>query len=91
MENVLELSLVLGFVMTPLFLLKCMRIEQEGDIVWLLRNKRKGLKLKVTEAEDPDTCSGCYLFKIKRHCERVSEDVNLCGSENIIYKKAYED
>jgi hypothetical protein len=45
----------------------------------------------MTEAEDPDTCSGCYLFMIKRHCERVSEDINLCGSEEIIYKKAYED
>ena len=68
-----------------------MKIEQEGDIVWLLRNKRKGLMLKIVKAEDPDTCSGCYLFMIKRHCERVSEDVNLCGSEDIIYKKTYED
>ena len=68
-----------------------MKIEQEGDIVWLLRNKRKGLKLEVTEAEDPDTCSGCYLFMIKRHCEIISEDFNLCGNEDIIYKKAYED
>jgi hypothetical protein len=68
-----------------------MRIEQVGDEVWLLRNKRKGLTLKMVDAEDPDTCSGCYLYKIKRHCERVSEDVNLCGSEDIIYKKVYED
>ena len=66
-------------------------INKRARLVEVLRNKRKGLKLEVAEAEDPDTCSGCYLFKIKRHCERVSEDVNLCGSENIIYKKAYED
>ena len=65
-------------------------INKNARLVELRRNKRKGLKLEMTEAEDPDTCSGCYLFKIKRHCERVSEDVNLCGSENIIYKKAYE-
>ena len=67
-----------------------MKVKQVGEEVWLLRNKRKGLKLEVTEAEDPDTCSGCYLFKIKRHCKRVS-DIILCGSENMIYKKAYED
>lgn len=66
-------------------------INKRARLVEVLRNKRRGLKLKVTEAEDPDTCYGCYLFMIKRHCERVSEDINLCGSENIIYKKAYED
>ena len=65
-----------------------MKIEQDGDIVWLLRNKRKGLKLEVTESEVPNTCSGCYLFMIERHCEG---DISLCGDENIIYKKAYED
>jgi hypothetical protein len=68
-----------------------MKVERREKEVWIIRNKRKGLKLEVTEAEDPDTCSGCYLFKIKRHCERISEDFNLCGSEDIIYKKAYED
>ena len=77
--------------MTPLFLLKCMRIEREGNIVWLLRNKRKGLKLEVIEEKYLNSCSGCYLFKTKRHCERVSEEINLCGSEDIIFKKAYED
>ena len=68
-----------------------MKIIQKEKEVWITRNKRKGLKLEMIEAEDPDTCSGCYLFKIKRHCERISEDFNLCGSEDIIYKKAYED
>ena len=68
-----------------------MKVEYVGDEVWLMRNKRKGLRLRIAEAEDPDTCSGCYLYKIKRHCERVSEDINLCGSEEIIYKKADED
>ena len=68
-----------------------MKVEYVGDEVWLMRNKRKGLRLRIAEAEDPDTCSGCYLFRIKRHCERVSEDINLCGSEEIIYKKADED
>jgi hypothetical protein len=67
------------------------KVEYVGDEVWLMRNKRKGLRLRIAEAEDPDTCSGCYLYKIKRHCERVSEDINLCGSEEIIYKKADED
>ena len=90
MENVLELFPALGFVMTPLFLLKCMRIEREGNIVWLLRNKRKGLKLEVIEEKYLNSCSGCYLFKINRHCERISEDINLC-EKDIIYKKAYED
>ena len=68
-----------------------MKVAYVGDEVWLMRNKRKGLRLRIAEAEDPDTCSGCYLFRIKRHCERVSEDINLCGSEEIIYKKADED
>lgn len=68
-----------------------MKVRREGDRVVVFRNKRRGLKLRIVEGEDPDTCSGCYLFKIKRHCERVSEEVNLCGSEGIIYKKAYED
>ena len=90
MENVLELFPALGFVMTPLFLLKCMRIKREGNIVWLLRNKRKGLKLEVIEEKYLNSCSGCYLFKINRHCERISEDINLC-EKDIIYKKAYED
>jgi hypothetical protein len=67
------------------------KVEYVGDEVWLMRNKRKGLRLRIAEAEDPDTCSGCYLYKIKRHCERVSEDINLCGSEEIIYKKADDD
>lgn len=71
-----------------MFLLK---INKEKGEVWLMRNKRKGLRLRIAEAEDPDTCSGCYLYKIRRHCERVSEDINLCGSEDIIYKKADED
>ena len=66
-------------------------INKKARLVELRRNKKKGLKLKVIEADDPDTCSGCYLFMIKRHCERVSEDVNLCGGEEIIYKKTYED
>ena len=67
-----------------------MRIAREGTIVWLSRNTRKGLKLEVMEEKYLNSCSGCYLFKINRHCERISEDINLC-EKDIIYKKAYED
>ena len=66
-------------------------INKKARLVELRRNKKRELKLEVTKAEDPVTCSGCYLFMIKRHCEIISEDFNLCESEDIIYKKAYED
>lgn len=45
-----------------------MRIEQEGNIVWLLRNKQKGLKLKIIRElsdKEPALCNNCSFYKRK--------------------------
>ena len=55
-----------------------------GGVTELVRNKRKGLKLKEKHPKTNGSCNGCFLFEIDRHC---TNEEFICDNRNIIYEK----
>ena len=69
-----------------------MKVIRNRGRIEIKHNKRKGLKLRKTKiTSDEYSCLGCYLFELGRHCKRMSDKVNVCGADKIIYKKVYEN
>jgi hypothetical protein len=69
-----------------------MKVERREEEVWIIRNKRKGLKLKKKKALTPSNCEGCCLKNPNNYmCLRYSLLTDICNEEKIIFRIAHEN
>jgi hypothetical protein len=70
-----------------------MKVKRREEEVWIIRNKRKGLRLKNKKALTPSNCKGCYLRKPNNYmCLRYWRLLtDICNEEKIIFVGANED
>jgi hypothetical protein len=72
-------------------IISLMKVEQVGEEVWLVRNKRRGLRLKVRTALESGTCTECYLYRLNYgKCLRTVSSSWVCD-DSLIFTRAYGD
>jgi len=73
-----------------------MRVLQYGDEVWVMRNKKQGLKLKKKETSF-GICKGCCFHWTVREtgkygCLKYGHLLtDICNEEKIIFRITHED
>ena len=67
--------------------IKINKLEGSKEIE-LIRNKRKGLKLKISDELKPGYCQGCILEDVN---ETACRALSSCQTNAIIYTRLYED
>lgn len=67
-----------------------MKVEQKGEEVWVIRNKRRGLRLKKMRSLRIGSCSECYLWRVGRYCLR-SFSFGICDEDTTFFRRVYEN
>jgi hypothetical protein len=71
-----------------------MKVERREKEVWIIRNKKKGLKLKkIVSSMSFSSCKGCCLNGPNNYmCLRYGRLLtDICNEEKIIFVGANED
>jgi hypothetical protein len=71
-----------------------MKVERREEEVWIIRNKKKGLKLKkIVPLMSFSNCKGCCLNRPNNYvCLRYGRLLtDICNEEKIIFRIAHED
>jgi hypothetical protein len=68
-----------------------MKVERREEEVWIIRNKKKGLRLKEKPTLESGSCAECYLYRRNYgKCLRTISRAWICDDSSI-FVKVYED